>query len=67
MLDTWRTDVVRNGDRKHLSSAGKTYNKSLTKTCVNCHNDEQKFCGACHQSMGVSYNCFSCHEGKNKE
>jgi hypothetical protein len=61
LLVSWRQDVVRGGDRKFVASNGKVYEKSLTRTCLGCHN-KQEFCDRCHQYAGVSgpY-CWNCH------
>jgi len=61
MLIQWREDVVRRGDRKYTAWNGKVYNKSLTGTCLGCH-DRQQFCERCHASVGVStLRCWNCH------
>lgn len=61
MLVNWREDVVRHGDRRYIAFDGKVYEKSLTHTCLGCHNKEQ-FCNRCHTYAGVSgpY-CWNCH------
>ncbi len=61
LLMTWRRQVVREGERKYVAFNGKVYNKSLTDTCLGCHNKEQ-FCDRCHAYAGVSgpY-CWNCH------
>ena len=61
MLVEWREDVVRRGDRRFVAYDGKVYEKSLTRTCLGCHNKEQ-FCDRCHAYSGVSgpY-CWNCH------
>lgn len=61
MLVSWREDVVRHGDRRYTAFDGKIYEKSLTRTCLGCHNKEQ-FCDRCHTYAGVSgpY-CWNCH------
>lgn len=61
MLVRWRDDVVRHGDRKFVAFNGKVYDKSLTGTCLGCHNKEQ-FCDRCHAYSGVSTpSCWNCH------
>ena len=40
LLDDWRNEVVREGNRTYVSSSGKTFEKSLTKTCLGCHADQ---------------------------
>ena len=61
MLIQWREDVVRRGDRRYVAFNGKVYEKSLTGTCLGCHN-KQQFCDRCHAYSGVSgpY-CWNCH------
>lgn len=61
LLVKWREDVVRHDDRRFLAPDGKVYDKSLTRTCLGCHN-KQEFCDRCHQYAGVSgpY-CWNCH------
>lgn len=61
MLIAWREDVVRNGNRRFMAFNGKTYEKSLTGTCLGCHN-KAEFCDRCHAYSGVSTPyCWSCH------
>jgi hypothetical protein len=61
LLVDWREDVVRRGERKYVAFNGKVYDKSLTRTCMGCHN-KQEFCDRCHTYAGVSgpY-CWNCH------
>ena len=61
LLANWRQQVVREGDRRYVAFDGKVYQKSLTATCLGCHNKEQ-FCDRCHAYAGVSgpY-CWNCH------
>jgi hypothetical protein len=61
MLNDWRYEVVREGKRSFVSSTGKTFNMSLTKTCLNCHSDKAQFCDQCHNYVGVSPYCWECH------
>jgi len=61
LLDDWKTSVVRNGARIYHASNKKTYNMSLTRTCMNCHKDKTKFCDQCHTYMGVTNKCWDCH------
>jgi hypothetical protein len=61
LLISWREDVVRRGDRRYVAFDGKVYDKSLTRTCLGCHNKEQ-FCDRCHVYVGVSEPyCWNCH------
>ncbi len=61
LLTNWRQQVVRDGERKYVAFNGRVYQKSLTATCLGCHNKEQ-FCDRCHAFAGVSgpY-CWNCH------
>jgi hypothetical protein len=61
MLNDWRNEVVREGKRQFVSSTGKTYNMSLTNTCLNCHSNKAQFCDQCHNYVGVSPYCWECH------
>jgi len=62
LLNKWRDAVVRNGDRYYTSqSFGERYEMSLTKTCMNCHNDREKFCIRCHDYANVQPSCWGCH------
>jgi hypothetical protein len=62
LLTQWREDVVRNNDRTYTSfTYGTTFDKSLTNTCLKCHESKQNFCDSCHTYAGVSPNCWDCH------
>ena len=61
VLDDWRNEVVRDGERYYVSSEGKTYYKSLQVTCLECHSNKTEFCDQCHNYMGVSPYCWDCH------
>ena len=61
MLDQWRMEVVRDGERYYTSSEGKTYYKSLQVTCMECHSNKSKFCDSCHNYAGVTPFCWDCH------
>lgn len=62
LLNEWRDEVVRDGDHEFVSAAnGKTYMKSLTKTCMKCHDNKEQFCDKCHTSLSVSPYCWDCH------
>jgi hypothetical protein len=61
LLVNWREDVVRRGDRQYVAFNGKVYEKSLTHTCLGCHN-KAEFCDRCHAYSGVSTpSCWNCH------
>lgn len=61
LLDRWRQDVVRDGDRWFKTSSGKIYNKSLQLTCMECHSNKTTFCDQCHNYMAVTPYCWDCH------
>ncbi|MDA8217759.1 MAG: sulfate reduction electron transfer complex DsrMKJOP subunit DsrJ [Dehalococcoidales bacterium] len=61
LLYQWREDVVRNDNRVYTASDGKTYDESLTNTCLSCHTDKAAFCDSCHTYADVSPNCWDCH------
>jgi hypothetical protein len=62
LLDTWRTEVVRNDDRTPVQGLdGKLYEKSLTRTCLSCHRGKANFCDRCHAYANVTPTCFNCH------
>jgi len=61
MLDLWRNEAIREGDRVYTSSSGRIYDKSLQNTCMECHSNKSKFCDQCHNYMGVAPFCWDCH------
>jgi hypothetical protein len=61
LLDRWRNEVVRDGERFYISSDGKEYYKSLQVTCMECHSNKSKFCDQCHNYMAVTPFCWDCH------
>ncbi len=82
LLNDWRDQVVRDGVRKEkiprrdakgkiLKDAGgktvyQTIERSLTKTCLRCHDNPKTFCDSCHLYAGVirpggNIVCFDCH------
>jgi len=61
ILDIWRDDVVRKGERLYKSSNGKTYDMSLQNTCMDCHSNKSNFCDQCHNYMAVNPYCWDCH------
>lgn len=70
LLNEWRDKVVRKNiryltkDGKPFYINGKPAEMSLTKTCLNCHNDKSKFCDQCHNYMDVKPYCWDCHIDK---
>ena len=61
LLNQWRDDLVREGNPDFVSSNGQTYLKSLTKTCLSCHEDRDAFCTRCHDYADVQPTCWECH------
>jgi len=62
LLAKWRDEVVRDGNRYYTSKKnGKVYERSLSGTCLKCHNNKEQFCNRCHNYVGAKPNCFSCH------
>jgi hypothetical protein len=61
MLDEWRDRVVREGERMYQASDGKSYEMSLTHTCLECHSNKAEFCDACHNYTAVTPYCWDCH------
>lgn len=65
LLIEWREGLVRDGRREVRAFSGRTFNVSLTNTCLGqCHEKEQ-FCDRCHNYAGVSgpY-CWDCHNDR---
>ena len=61
LLEKWRDSVVRDGDRFHIMPDGSKVEKSLTKTCLDCHVSKEKFCEECHSYVNVKPYCWECH------
>jgi [DsrC]-trisulfide reductase subunit J len=61
LLNQWRNSVVREGERVYTAKDGTKYNMSLSNTCLECHNDKDKFCKRCHDYMAVKPFCWDCH------
>jgi hypothetical protein len=62
LLNQWRDDVVRRGNREYVAADGTVYNKSLTKTCMDCHSNKAEFCDRCHDYVAVGQpDCWDCH------
>jgi hypothetical protein len=61
LLLQWRNDVVRDNVWSFHAYDGKTYNMSLTETCLHCH-EKATFCDRCHTYAGVGTPyCWNCH------
>lgn len=62
LLDEWRNQVVREGKKTYTSKTnGEQYEMSLTKTCLKCHDNQEKFCDRCHTYSNVEPYCWDCH------
>jgi hypothetical protein len=61
LLNVWRTEVVRNGNRVYTASDNKQYEMSLETTCMDCHANKSQFCDQCHNYAEVTPYCWKCH------
>jgi hypothetical protein len=62
LLDVWRDTVVREDVRTYTSElSGKSFNMSLSDTCLDCHSNKQQFCDSCHTYSAVTPYCWDCH------
>lgn len=61
LLDEWRNSVVRDNDRVYVNRAGQRFEKSLTRTCLDCHSNKAEFCDRCHNTVAVKPYCWNCH------
>ena len=43
LLAAWRHGAVREGIRSYTAADGRTFQVSLTGTCLNCHSNKDKF------------------------
>ena len=61
VLDDWRDEVLRQGNRKQIEVNGIKYDKSLMNGCMKCHAEKKKFCDECHTYTSVKPYCWDCH------
>jgi hypothetical protein len=61
LLNVWRDEAVRDGDRIYAGVGGANYEKSLTGTCLGCHASREAFCDRCHEYVGAEPYCWDCH------
>ncbi|MBP7342851.1 MAG: sulfate reduction electron transfer complex DsrMKJOP subunit DsrJ [Smithellaceae bacterium] len=61
MLKAWRDEAVREGKRVYTAKDGRTFEKSLTGSCLQCHSNKEQFCDRCHTYVGAAPSCFDCH------
>ena len=61
LLSDWRDEVVRDSDRVYTTADGRQYDKSLTRTCLGCHQSKANSCDRCHDYLDVKPYCWQCH------
>jgi len=61
LLDVWRHNVVRGGERMFVNPEGKLFKMSLSNTCLDCHSNKKEFCDRCHDYASVRPYCWDCH------
>jgi len=62
LLNDWRDEAVRDGDRVYVGLGGVEYDKSIAGTCLeSCHSNREEFCDRCHQYVGAEVSCWECH------
>jgi hypothetical protein len=61
LLNEWRDDVLRDGNRTTVEVDGKVYRKGLQMACLQCHTSKEKFCDTCHEYASVKPYCWDCH------
>ncbi len=61
ILDVWRDTVVREGKRVFTNDKGKSYEMSLSNSCLKCHTNKKEFCDKCHNYASVRPYCWDCH------
>ena len=67
ILEDWRLTAVREGERTYTSTDGRKFDKSITRTCLHCHEKKKDFCDRCHEYVNVRPYCFECHVDPKKE
>lgn len=61
LLDRWRDEVLREGNRTPIPVDGIDYPRSLMNGCMKCHTSKKKFCDECHVYTSVKPYCWDCH------
>lgn len=61
VLDDWRDQVLREGNRTPVEVEGVKYDRSLMNGCMKCHTEKKKFCDECHTYASVKPYCWDCH------
>jgi hypothetical protein len=68
LLNDWRNEAVREGDRIYVGLEGVEYEKSIGATCLgSCHANQEEFCDRCHEYVGAEVYCWSCHGAQKNE
>ena len=61
LLNEWRDQALRKGNREYINKEGKRFWISLQNTCMKCHDDKAAFCDKCHTYATVKPYCWDCH------
>ncbi len=63
LLNEWRDLAVRDNQRLYVNQADKSFDMSLTRTCMSsqCHANKAEFCDRCHDTLAVDPYCWDCH------
>lgn len=61
LLQAWRDEAVRKGNRFYTARDGHIFEINLSGTCLKCHSNKELFCDRCHNYVGSKPTCFSCH------
>ena len=56
-----RDEAVRSNERIYVTADGRRYDKSLTRTCLGCHQNKANSCDRCHDYLDVKPYCWECH------
>ncbi|HID97609.1 MAG TPA: hypothetical protein EYP57_05405, partial [Thermodesulfobacteriaceae bacterium] len=61
LLNDWRDQALREGNREYVNHKGEKITISLQNTCMKCHSNKEAFCDKCHTYAGVKPYCWDCH------
>jgi len=67
LLNEWRDEVLRDGERQLVTVDGKQYGRGLQLACMQCHTSKEKFCDSCHEYASVKPYCWDCHLSPEEE
>jgi hypothetical protein len=68
LLNDWRDEAVRDGDRVYVGLGGVEYDKSIAGTCLDsCHSNRGEFCDRCHEYVGEEISCWECHSEQKSD